>query len=381
MNGFDTLVPDIAKLSTTEAVNVMAGISTLMTQIEVLPEPVVGLLNNISTATGEELANFYVPLYKIIKGNETLSQLYNDSNKIKAKTKGKLKFIESIVDLNADPSNNKEIFRELAIQFKDATSDTVNQRMEFVLGEKDNTNSQGMPSEGSNLPFRYMESYVIKNQKDLKVNLNAYATPEFKAIVYKNTLEYLTAMNDNFNVKDLNEAIEEGVKHAMDGITNFEDDRVGGRVMLGQWESAQKVFNDIGQDNMLEIMPNNSIVAGVINAQKNINLFGGQEKFAPMSYFAKKVLELNIDKNMPILELVSNTRTAKEMHVGAFSEVGILGAEAGVAGDKSPYTKEMGDNFSIEYEGQNIALIYDKTFFFHKIEGSDDYSMVLINDE
>ena len=26
-------------------------------------------------------------------------------------------------------------------------------------------------------------------------------------------------------------------------------------------------------------------------------------------------------------------------------------------------------------------MIYDKTFFFHKIEGSDDYSMVLINDE
>ena len=385
MDGLNTLIPDIAKLTTVQAVNIISGFSTLMKETGYLPEPAIGLLNNIGSATGDELANFYVPFYNVIKNDEALKQLFLNSNDVTSKTRGKLAFLESIADLDGNPENNKRIFNEIAIMLKDATEINLTKNLEFILGDSLNKDSKGMPLSGANLPFRYMVSYITKNQQALKVNLEAFSSPAFKAIVFKEMTTYLTEFGGKFDAENVNSAIEEGVKKAMAGTTTFESNGVGGRDQIQNWESHLQPFltsngATVTPKDMQRIMPNNTEVNQIIDVQNNAEEFGVDKDKAVLGYYAKKILETQLETDIPILQLDINIRSAEESHTGVFKSDDIMGALGGLAGDKDPYDPEMGENISINYRGKNIALIYGKTFFFNKIKGTNDYAMILIDD-
>jgi len=385
MDGLNTLIPDIAKLKTVDAINIIAGFSTLMTETGYLPEPAIALLNNIGSATGDELANFYVPFYNVIKNNKVLEQLFLDSNDIDIKTRGKLAVIESIADLNGDPQNNKKIFNEVAIMLKDATDVNLTKNLEFILGDSLNTDSKGMPLAGANLPFRYMVSYITKNQQALDVNLQSFSSPDFKALVFKKMTAYLTEFNGNFNAKDLNKAIELGVKDAMKNTTTFEKHGVGGRDQIDNWEGHLQPFltsngAKVTHKDMQRIMPNNTEINQIIAVQNNAEEFGTDKNTAVLGYYAKKILEAQLETEIPLFTQDINIRSAEESHIGVFKSEDIVGALGGLAGDKDPYDPEMGENISIDYKGKNIALIYGKTFFFDKRDGTNDYAMILIDD-
>ena len=380
MDGLNTLIPDIAKLTTVEAVNIISGFSTLMKETGYLPEPAIGLLNNIGSATGDELANFYVPFYNVIKNDEVLEQLFLDNKDIDIKTRGKLAFLESIADLDGDPKNNKRIFNEIAIMLKDATEINLTKNLEFILGDSLNKDSKGMPLAGANLPFRYMVSYITKNQQALDVNLQSFSSPDFKALVFKQMTSYLTEFNGEFTAKDVNKAIELGVKKAMAGTTTFETHGVGGRDQIDNWESHSQPFLTVTPKDMQRIMPNNTEVNQIIAVQNNAEEFGADKNTAVLGYYAKKILETQLETEMPIFDQDINIRSAEESHIGVFKSEDIMGALGGLAGDKDLYDSEMGENISINYRGKNIALIYGKTFFFDKRDGTNDYAMILIDD-
>ena len=380
MDGLNTLIPDIAKLTTVEAVNIISGFSTLMKETGYLPEPAIGLLNNIGSATGDELANFYVPFYNVIKNDEVLEQLFLDNKDIDIKTRGKLAFLESIADLDGDPKNNKRIFNEIAIMLKDATEINLTKNLEFILGDSLNKDSKGMPLAGANLPFRYMVSYITKNQQALDVNLQSFSSPDFKALVFKQMTSYLTEFNGEFTAKDVNKAIELGVKKAMAGTTTFETHGVGGRDQIDNWESHSQPFLTVTPKDMQRIMPNNTEVNQIIAVQNNAEEFGADKNTAVLGYYAKKILETQLETEMPIFDQDINIRSAEESHIGVFKSEDIMGALGGLAGDKDLYDPEMGENISINYRGKNIALIYGKTFFFDKRDGTNDYAMILIDD-
>tara|TARA_R110002126_G_C10482477_1_gene502067 strand:- start:2410 stop:5601 length:3192 start_codon:yes stop_codon:yes gene_type:complete len=380
MDGLNTLIPDIAKLTTVEAVNIISGFSTLMKETGYLPEPAIGLLNNIGSATGDELANFYVPFYNVIKNDEVLEQLFLDNKDIDIKTRGKLAFLESIADLDGDPKNNKRIFNEIAIMLKDATEINLTKNLEFILGDSLNKDSKGMPLAGANLPFRYMVSYITKNQQALDVNLQSFSSPDFKALVFKQMTSYLTEFNGEFTAKDVNKAIELGVKKAMAGTTTFETHGVGGRDQIDNWESHSQPFLTVTPKDMQRIMPNNTEVNQIIAVQNNAEEFGADKNTAVLGYYAKKILETQLETEMPIFDQDINIRSAEESYIGVFKSEDIMGALGGLAGDKDLYDSEMGENISINYRGKNIALIYGKTFFFDKRDGTNDYAMILIDD-
>ena len=380
MDGLNTLIPDIAKLTTVEAVNIISGFSTLMKETGYLPEPAIGLLNNIGSATGDELANFYVPFYNVIKNDEVLEQLFLDNKDIDIKTRGKLAFLESIADLDGDPKNNKRIFNEIAIMLKDATEINLTKNLEFILGDSLNKDSKGMPLAGANLPFRYMVSYITKNQQALDVNLQSFSSPDFKALVFKQMTSYLTEFNGEFTAKDVNKAIELGVKKAMAGTTTFETHGVGGRDQIDNWESHSQPFLTVTPKDMQRIMPNNTEVNQIIAVQNNAEEFGADKDKAVLGYYAKKILETQLETEMPIFDQDINIRSAEESYIGVFKSEDIMGALGGLAGDKDLYDSEMGENISINYRGKNIALIYGKTFFFDKRDGTNDYAMILIDD-
>ena len=380
MDGLNTLIPDIAKLTTVEAVNIISGFSTLMKETGYLPEPAIGLLNNIGSATGDELANFYVPFYNVIKNDEVLEQLFLDNKDIDIKTRGKLAFLESIADLDGDPKNNKRIFNEIAIMLKDATEINLTKNLEFILGDSLNKDSKGMPLAGANLPFRYMVSYITKNQQALDVNLQSFSSPDFKALVFKQMTSYLTEFNGEFTAKDVNKAIELGVKKAMAGTTTFETHGVGGRDQIDNWESHSQPFLTVTPKDMQRIMPNNTEVNQIIAVQNNAEEFGADKNTAVLGYYAKKILETQLETEMPIFDQDINIRSAEESYIGVFKSEDIMGALGGLAGDKDLYDPEMGENISINYRGKNIALIYGKTFFFDKRDGTNDYAMILIDD-
>ena len=397
---------EIGKETTAKSSQAINFLSQYMAKFEVAPKFVITEFEKISIATPAELANFYAPLYSQIQKNPILLSLFN--SKINGKIAGKLKQMSMIVNLGDDPATNEKIFTELASRLKGQTMEGLNTKLITLITGDTNT-SKGYPTSGADIISAYATTHMVKSGVDVQS-----IDKELTSLVYNEVIDYLRQMESAdgkpITLENLNSALDVVIKQTTKDKTNFKDYGVSGPVQKEDWNSY--LLDGIGGgftiNELTKLAPTEENIA-IKNISLNSKAFGGESKYAPIDYYSNVILKnLPEGTEIPIFNDPNNWESPSGLHnnkaviegsVIPDSSKGIqLGTNVGFTSkeeqenyektisfqdDTLPYNEEIYKPFTLNYNGNKIAMIYGKTYFYHRDPelSGDKFMMVVITDD